>query len=264
MRPGLESTGWKCVYANDHDPKKQQQYEAKFGADDFHLCDVFETEEIAKRVPRDISLATASFPCVDLSLAGHWKGIGGSHSSAVFGFLDCLSAIEKPPLILLDNVVGLLSSKEGKDFEQLVHLLAESGYWLDAFRLDARYFVPQSRPRIFIVGLHESAISTCPYPKSNEDFCLGTDDWDTRIRASSDLRPKRLVDLMTRIDLRTGWFCSDIKTPTISKVSLVDLIDLNDSALWWDDEQVEKHDCMMSDTHSEKVDALQERGEMIV
>jgi len=42
VRLGLESAGWNCVYANDNDPKKQQQYEAKFGADDFQLCDVFD------------------------------------------------------------------------------------------------------------------------------------------------------------------------------------------------------------------------------
>jgi len=264
VRLGLESAGWNCVYANDNDPKKQQQYEAKFGADDFQLCDVFDVEQVTKRVPSDISLATASFPCVDLSLAGHWKGIEGNHSSAVFGFLNCLAAIEKPPLLLLENVVGLLSSKEGKDFEKLVQLLAQSGYWLDAFRLDARYFVPQSRPRIFIVGVHESVVGNCPYPRSNEDFCLGMDDWDSRMRTSSELRPKRLVDLMTKINLPTGWFCSDILAPKISKVSLADLIDLDDSQLWWGADQVDKHYHMMSDIHREHVDELQRLGELVV
>ena len=125
VRLGLEQAGWRCAYAND--PKKQEQYVAKFGGEDFHLCDVFDTNEIAKRLPQETTLVTASFPCVDLSLAGHWKGIEGSHSSAVFGFLDCLSEVPKPPLLLLENVVGLLSSKKGKDFEQLVVLLAEAG-----------------------------------------------------------------------------------------------------------------------------------------
>ena len=264
VRLGLEQAGWQCVYANDNDPKKKEQYVARFGAEDFHLCDVFDTAEVVQKVPTEVTLATASFPCVDLSLAGHWRGIQGSHSSAVFGFLDCLEAIEKPPLLLLENVVGLLSSKQGKDFEQLVGLLAGAGYWLDAFRLDARYFVPQSRPRIFIVGIHESAIASCPYRRSNEDFCLGADDWETRLRQKNELRPSRLTDLMLNIELPTGWFCSNIQAPTAINIELSSLIDLDDAQQWWDEQQVEKHYHMMSDVHREQVDRIQKAGNVAI
>jgi DNA (cytosine-5)-methyltransferase 1 len=260
VRLGLEHAGWECAYANDNDPKKQQQYEAQFGAAHFHLCDVFNRDEIVARLPSSISLATASFPCIDLSLAGHWKGIEGSHSSAIFGFLNCLSAFASPPLLLLENVVGLLSSKNGKDFEQLVCLLSEAGYWLDAFRLDARFFVPQSRPRIFLVGVHESVISACPFPLSRSEYCLGKDDWETCIRSSAELRPKRLVDLMKNIDLPTGWFCSVSEAPRCKSASLADLIDVDASQLWWDESQVNKHYEMMNDSHRKQVDSYMKEG----
>jgi DNA (cytosine-5)-methyltransferase 1 len=80
MRLGLELGGWKTVFANDIDADKREMYEHHFGRtpavrpDDIHLLDVAE-------VPQT-TLATASFPCNDLSLAGARKGLAGENSSA--------------------------------------------------------------------------------------------------------------------------------------------------------------------------------------
>lgn len=264
VRLGLERAGWSCVYANDNDPKKQQQYEAKFEDGHFHLCDVFDLDSMRKTMPDDVMLATASFPCVDLSLAGHWKGIEGSHSSAVFGFLECIEDLGHPPILLLENVVGLLSSKQGDDFRKLSQLLADAGYWLDAFRLDAKHFVPQSRPRIFFVAVHESCIEACLFPKSNADFALGDSDWESLVRSNADLRPARLVELLTTTELSTGWFCAETQSPKSSVRPLAELIDVGDDELWWDEEQVEKHYKMMSDIHREEVDRLQRESSLTV
>ena len=93
VRAGLVDSGWICSYANDIDPKKQQLYEAKFGVDDhFHLGDVWDTAAAVDRIDSRPFLATASFPCTDLSLAGHWKGFAGEHSSTFFGFTKILAA----------------------------------------------------------------------------------------------------------------------------------------------------------------------------
>lgn len=257
VRLGLERSGWRCVYANDNDPKKRQQYEACFGGDHFHLCDIFDLDAMRSTMPRNATLATASFPCIDLSLAGHWRGIEGKHSSAVFGFLECIKDLGHPPLLLLENVVGLLSSKQGDDFKRLSQLLAESGYWLDAFRLDAKHFVPQSRPRVFFVGLHESLIETSPFPRSDAEFSLGDADWESQIRSNTELRPSRLVDLLTTTDLRTGWFCSVTKSPKEDIDPLSEVIDIDDDQPWWDQEQVTKHYHMMSDLHRSEVDRIQ-------
>lgn len=258
VRMGLERAGWRCIYANDNDPKKKEQYEAKFGSEHFHLCDVFDLAAMRGSMPSDVVLATASFPCVDLSLAGHWKGIDGSHSSAVFGFLECIRDLGNPPLLLLENVVGLLSSKQGDDFRRLCQLLADEGYWLDAFRLDAKHFVPQSRPRIFFVGIHESVVDACSVIRSDDDFSLGDSDWESLVRSNPELRPNRLVELMTNTELATGWFCGVTVSPEATVKPLRDLIDLGDDELWWDASQVEKHYESMSDEHKKKVDRLQQ------
>ena len=69
MRLGLESAGWRCVFANDNCPKKRRMYEGNFSDDEgvFSPADVRELN--ADELPT-AELVTASFPCTDLSIAG--------------------------------------------------------------------------------------------------------------------------------------------------------------------------------------------------
>ncbi|HBI42088.1 MAG TPA: hypothetical protein DDY78_04405 [Planctomycetales bacterium] len=63
VREGLSRSGWRCVYANDIDPKKREAYEARFGkSDHFHLCDVWNTDDVVERILGQPALMTASFP----------------------------------------------------------------------------------------------------------------------------------------------------------------------------------------------------------
>lgn len=153
VRMGLEARGWKLVYANDLDAEKRAMYEAHFGDADehFELGDVHRVD--GKQLP-DIELATASFPCTDLSLAGGRMGFKGEHSSAFWGFVSAMRGMgsRRPPLIMLENVVGFLTSHGGADFRAAMEALNELGYAVDAFTLDARWFVPQSRSRLFVVA----------------------------------------------------------------------------------------------------------------
>ena len=259
VRLGLEASGWRCVYANDNDPKKAELYEARFGNEEhFHLGDVCDTDAVVARMAKDTFLATASFPCIDLSLAGHWRGLQGEHSSTFFGFANALDSLGRgrPKLIMIENVTGLISSHGGNDFASITQALAEFGYWLDAFVIDAKYFVPQSRPRIFIVGVHRSLKT--PWPKPSRQFQL-SDPWLQAMEASGEVRPERLVRLMKKTELATGWLATPIKTPVTQRSPLAELIDLDDGQDWWDKPQVDKHYNMMSDRHRTLVDGLLEK-----
>jgi DNA (cytosine-5)-methyltransferase 1 len=114
---GLAPYGWKCLYANDIEPKKKRMYESQFGtADYYHVEDVWNTQSITSRIPAvQIDLATASFPCVDLSLAGNLKGFAGDQSGAFNGFTKVLDALGQegrlPKAVLVENVIGLLSGR---------------------------------------------------------------------------------------------------------------------------------------------------------
>jgi DNA (cytosine-5)-methyltransferase 1 len=151
VRLALERRGWRVLFANDIDPQKQEMYEANFGGEHFVLEDIHKLD--AHDIPT-CDLFTASFPCNDLSIAGAREGLNGKESSAFWGFTEILRRLgdRRPPLVLLENVVGFLQSHGGKDFETALTTLNRLGYAVDAFILNAAHWVPQSRIRLFVVG----------------------------------------------------------------------------------------------------------------
>lgn len=157
MRKGLERAGWKIAFANDIDEDKQRIYKDHFGdSGEFVLGDIHQLR--SSQLPT-VGLATASFPCNDLSLAGARHGLAGEQSSAFWGFVEILKALKRerrlPPLILLENVTGFLTSNGGQDFEDALLALNDLGYATDAIIADAARFVPQSRQRLFVIGMEK-------------------------------------------------------------------------------------------------------------
>ena len=266
VRDGLAASGWECSYANDIDAKKHELYEGRFGSDGhFHLGDIWNTDEVLVRIPARPFLATASFPCIDLSLAGHWRGFGGEHSSTFFGFSKLLDALgeRRPNVVMLENVTGFITSQGGKDFESAVQALADLGYWIDAFVLDAKNFVPQSRPRIFVIGLHESMAPPMALRKSRLDWVA--DGWtETVQRAHKSIRPQKLVNLMRSIELPTGWVAFDVPFSKGHRPDIAAFIDMDDEQAWWDEAAVSKHHDMMNIRHRKSVDDMLSSGKSFV
>lgn len=249
VREGLSASGWECVYANDINPAKREGYEARFGkTKHFHLGDVGETDEVVGRIPGRPALMTASFPCVDLSLAGRYRGLDGKHSSTFFGFANVLEALDdrRPPIVMLENVTGFLTSNGGRDFSAVALRLAELGYWLDAFVLDASHFTPQSRPRVFVIGVEERS-------KPKNGTAAG---WLYDMAPASSLRPPAIVRFKNHLSLPTGWMTLPLPEPPSRALTLSELIDVDDSQDWWAEDDVQYHYDMMSDGHRGKVDAI--------
>lgn len=153
VRMGLEQNGWRVVWANDIDEDKFGMYRGHFVHDTAH----FEVGDVHNIVPGSVptvTLATASFPCNDLSVAGARNGLSGRHSSSFWGFMNVIERLGSrcPPLVMLENVPGFLTSHKGEDFEGACVALNRLGYAVDAFIIDAGFFVPQSRQRLFLIG----------------------------------------------------------------------------------------------------------------
>jgi len=243
MRMGLDAEGWTTVWANDLDEKKWEMYRANFneGACEFVLDDVHKVE--GKDIP-DIELATASFPCNDLSLAGARHGLAGTHSSAFWGFIDAVKGMGKrrPPLILLENVAGFLTSNDGNDFRDALLALNELGYAVDAFIIDAARFVPQSRVRLFVVGSKAKPNRLRETPHR---------------LLQSDLRPPALADFIF-MNPEIGWSIRDLPALPPSSMKLADIIEdvpLN-SELWWSRERCEYLMNQMSDKHRAEAERM--------
>lgn len=151
VRSALEQEGFRVVFANDIEPAKAKLYAANFNAADFVLGDVRRVS--GSSIP-DIELATASFPCTDLSLAGNRVGLSGKQSGMFWEFARVIEEMGKrrPPVVLLENVLGFASSHNGKDMADAIARLNSLGYRCDVLVVDASWFLPQSRTRMFIVG----------------------------------------------------------------------------------------------------------------
>lgn len=158
---GLVAYGLKgmfaTVWANDISEQKAAVYEANFGDDHFKLGDIKDVK--GNELPF-AHLSWASFPCQDLSLAGSMAGIHAARSGLVWEWLRVLDEMaKKPKILLLENVAGLLSTNNGDNYRVLHMALVERGYDCGAIMLNASHFVPQSRPRVFIIAVkHGEAI----------------------------------------------------------------------------------------------------------
>jgi DNA (cytosine-5)-methyltransferase 1 len=255
VRLGLERSGWMCAFANDIDPKKLEMYREQFpdAGSHFILGDI---RLIDGRELPQVDLATASFPCTDLSLAGARAGLAGEHSSALWPFLEVLHKVEqiRPRLVLLENVPGFLTSHKGADFKSALSALNRLGYDVDAFIIDAARFVPQSRPRLFVVGIYEPAISLVKErPRRQPSFF------------ESDLRPAALARfILDNDDLR--WRIRDLPSLPNVRKSLPDILEeLPDNAPeWWSEERATYLLNQMSPRHRALADAMVKGSEITV
>lgn len=155
-RQGLEAAGMAVIWANDYSVNKAAIYLSRFGADGGHLRvkSVFELDLSDDDVPVDADVAWASSPCTDLSLAGSRGGLHSGESNAFWGFIEVLRRLgrQAPGVVVLENVVGLATSNSGEDLAAVIRAFNELGYAVDVLALDARRWLPQSRPRLFVVG----------------------------------------------------------------------------------------------------------------
>lgn len=156
-RAGLGAE-WECLLANDLNPRKAACYAENWGDDHLLIGDV--AELTTNDLPGHADLAWASFPCQDLSLAGAGAGLQGKRSGTFWPFWKLIESLGEenraPEIVVLENVGGALTSHEGKDFAAISDALAKSGYLFGAVIINAMHFLPQSRPRLFIIGMSKS------------------------------------------------------------------------------------------------------------
>jgi len=154
VRAGLGSDNWRCRFANDFDHKKSAVYRANWGDAALRTADIKSLS--STDIDAEVDLAWASFPCQDLSLAGGGAGLKGDRSGTFWPFWGIMKQLiaedRAPKIIALENVCGTLTSHQGKDFAAICSTFEQADYTFGAVVIDAALFVPQSRPRLFIIG----------------------------------------------------------------------------------------------------------------
>jgi DNA (cytosine-5)-methyltransferase 1 len=240
---------WNVAFANDIDPKKYAMYAGYFGETPHYIVD-----DIFNLAPEQIpntDLATASFPCIDLSLAGNREGLNGKHSGAFWGFVKILENLRssRPPLIMLENVLGWLTAHQGHDFFEAIQALNALGYTCDVFVLNAHHFTPQSRPRLFIIGALD-------HPALSKGQLLSNLQ-----RRSPHLLNDRLLSLLIEHH-KLKWMTLDLPTPPSLDKTFSDIAEQleEDDDQWWSVEKSNYIWQQMAPAHQAKLQSLQTRS----
>ncbi|MGV3577410.1 DNA cytosine methyltransferase [Brevundimonas sp.] len=254
VRAGL-GTGWDCLFANDFDARKGLTYQANWGTGgELTVSDIRALS--ADALPGRPDLVWGSFPCQDLSLAGLGAGLAGERSGAFYAFwalvLGLAAEDRAPRLVAVENVCGALTSRGGEDFEAMAATFAEAGYRFGALVINADLFTPQSRPRLFVVGLQGDAELpeglTSPEP-------LAPFHTPAVIRAVD-----RLPD-----DLRSKALWWNLPTPPHRAQVFADLIEeAPDSVAWHTPGETDRLLSLMSPVNRAKVQAAQRSGRRVV
>lgn len=139
------------IWANDISSRKAEVYRSNFDASVLHVKDISDVHGID--LPNAM-LSWASFPCQDLSLAGNIDGIYSERSGLVWQWMRILDELGEnaPRVVCLENVAGLVSAHDGENYRHLQSALEQRGYKTGAVLINADHFVPQSRPRVFVIG----------------------------------------------------------------------------------------------------------------
>lgn len=206
---GLVAYGMKGmfspVWSNDINERKAAVYKANFESGHFILDDI---RNIRGSDLPCAHLSWASFPCQDLSLAGNMKGIYAERSGLVWEWLRVMDEMGRMPGILaLENVTGLLSANKGANYISLHKALSERGYCCGAVALNSDLFVPQSRPRVFVIAVRkdiripDSLVDEGPnwlHNKAARDVGAKLGDWIWWKTEKPEKRKRELADLLDR------------------------------------------------------------------
>lgn len=245
---------WQCIFANDLDEKKAKAYGVNWGGDELLVRDV--KQVTTSDLPGQASLAWASFPCQDLSVAGSGAGLAGKRSGTFWAFWDLMRGLTKekraPEIVVLENVSGAITSGGGKDFLAILEALAAENYDFGPIVIDASLFLPQSRPRLFIVAVRAGGelpagiTTTCPQRPFHTEALEEAFD-----QASQAIRKR--------------WHWWKLPLPPERDSVLAGLIENNPMGVEWHSAtETKKLLAMMSPVNRRKIEAAQQSGKRAV
>lgn len=220
-RLGLGSA-WTCLFANDIDAKKCETYGRNWGRAELKQGDVGRLT--TSDLPGVADLAWASFPCQDLSVAGTGAGLGGKRSGTFWSFWGLMEALREerraPSVVVLENVAGALTSHGGKDFAAIGDVVARTGYRFGALVVDAVHFLPQSRPRLFVIAANRDLPIPTAVVRSSPD-----PSWSTRSleRAACGLPTHA----------KSAWIWWSLPLPSPRTAELLDILDDDPNGVAW-------------------------------
>lgn len=147
FRLGLEANGHECVGSCEIDRHARTIYGKNFGSEP----EASNALKLDAREMPDFDILCAGFPCQTFSTAGNKLGFKDTRGTLFFEIAR-IARQKRPRLLFLENVTGLLSHDEGRTFGTILAALDELGYDAEWQVVNGKYFLPQNRERVFIIG----------------------------------------------------------------------------------------------------------------
>lgn len=248
-RLGLRAD-WTCVFANDIDAQKAASYNANHGDNSLTLKDIHDVTPA--ELPGVADLMWGSFPCQDLSRAGARAGLDAARSGTFFPFWDLIGGLARegraPRVVALENVCGTLTSRGGRDFAAICETFSKFGYRYGALTINVNLFLPQSRPRLFMVGVRQDVAI------SQELVTPGP---------SNQFHPEDLRRAMTMVSPAAQadavWWV--LPAPPMRRTRFADLIESEPKGVIWHSTiQTQRLLALMTPLHRAKIAAAQRTG----
>lgn len=248
---GLSDAGIDTVFANDMDAAKARAFMTNHPQTPFRQGDVWglTLDDLAGRP----DMAWASSPCQDVSLAGARGGLEAGRSGAFWGFWRLMQGLAAeargPRVIVLENVIGLLTSGQGRDFAAVCAAMAEAGYTVGALEMDAAHWLPQSRPRLFVVAIRGEASHAAGLQTGGPVAPFHS----PRLIAAHDRLPEAV---------KAAWAWWSLPAPSQRNLDLAAVLEPDDAVNWLEDADAILH--LAGPLHRARIEAAVASGRRCV
>ena len=164
FRLGMERAGHECIGSCEWDKHARETYKKNFGS----YPEYDDAKDLHPQSLPYFDVLCAGFPCQAFSIAGKRLGFEDTRGT-IFFEIARIAKEKRPPYLFLENVRGLLSHDKGRTFDTIISTLDEMGYDAEWQVLNSKYFVPQNRERIFIIGHLRDRSSRKVFPLGDYD-----------------------------------------------------------------------------------------------
>ncbi|MCM3638606.1 DNA cytosine methyltransferase [Sporosarcina luteola] len=151
MDYGFINAGFDVVWANDIEPSAVKAYKTNIGE---HIYEGDISQIKTSEIP-NADVIIGGFPCQPFSFSGANEGINDDNGKLAYQFYRMVKE-KRPYAFVAENVKGITTRTHKEFFDKFITLLDELGYNVNHQTLDAsKYGVPQSRERVFIIGIRK-------------------------------------------------------------------------------------------------------------
>jgi DNA (cytosine-5)-methyltransferase 1 len=166
----------KIVFACDIDSYVKKSYFENYEIQEDAWYDDVLKLNATKYINENIDIIVGGSPCQSFSFVGKQKGLEDDRGNLIFEFIRVVKEC-KPKMFIFENVKGLTTHESRKTFEYVLSKFNELDYNISYDILKATdYGIPQSRQRLFLVGINKNTNVTINFPPPKLELTLKMQD----------------------------------------------------------------------------------------